>query len=48
MDTQISRYEGMIHGFNVQVGFIDAAAEALDEAAERLQGSILLGAGDGA
>ena len=39
VDTLCSVYAGMTHGFNIAVGIIDAAKDALDEAAERINAS---------
>lgn len=39
VDVQCTRYDGMIHGFNAQLGIIDRAKEALNEAATRLNAS---------
>ncbi len=36
VDSRLTRYEGMIHGFNVQLGLIQAAEAALDETADRV------------
>ena len=39
VDTRLTRYEGVLHGFNVQPGHINAAESALDEAADRIKRS---------
>ena len=39
VDTRLTRYEGFLHGFNVQPGHIQAADSALDEAADRIKKS---------
>ena len=39
VDTRLTRYEGFLHGFNVQPGHIQAADSALDEAADRVKKS---------
>ena len=39
VDVRITRYEGMIHGFNLVLGLINAAGDSLDEAAERIKRS---------
>ena len=39
VDVQCTRYDGMIHGFNIQVGVYDRAKEALEEAGARLRAS---------
>lgn len=39
VDVRLTRYEGMIHGFNLQLGLIQAAETALDEVADRISGS---------
>lgn len=39
VDVQCTRYDGMIHGFNNQLGVYDRAKEALDEAGARLNAS---------
>ena len=39
VDTRSTRYEGFLHGFNVQPGHIQAADSALDEAADRIKRS---------
>ena len=39
VDTRLTRYEGFLHGFNVQPGHIQAADSALDEAADRIRKS---------
>ena len=38
-DTRLTRYEGVLHGFNCQPGYIHAAESALDEAADRIKRS---------
>ena len=40
-DVTYTCYEGMIHGFNGQVGIFDSARDALDEAATRLKASFI-------
>ena len=37
VDVQCTRYDGMVHAFNNQLGIYDLAADALEEAAARLQ-----------
>jgi acetyl esterase len=37
VDTQCTRYDGMVHGFNNQLGLYDCATQALDEAGARLR-----------
>ena len=37
VDTRLTRYEGVLHGFNCQPGHINAAESALDEAADRIK-----------
>ncbi len=37
VDTRVSRYEGMIHGFNLQPAVFDDGRRALDEAGDRLR-----------
>jgi acetyl esterase len=37
VDTQCTRYDGMVHGFNNQLGLYDDAQTALDEAGLRLR-----------
>ena len=39
VDVQCSRYDGMTHGFNNRIGLIDAAKDAVDEAAARISRS---------
>ena len=39
VNTRLTRYEGMIHGFNLVLGLINAAEDALDEAADRITSS---------
>ena len=39
VDTRLTRYEGVLHGFNCQPGHINAAESALDEAADRIKKS---------
>jgi acetyl esterase len=39
VDTRLTRYEGVLHGFNCQPGHIHAAESALDEAADRIKKS---------
>ena len=39
VNTRLTRYEGMIHGFNLVLGLISAAEDALDEAADRIKSS---------
>ena len=39
VDARLTRYEGMIHGFNLVLGLINAAEDALDEAADRIKSS---------
>ena len=39
VDTRLTRYEGVLHGFNCQPGYIHAAESALDEAADRITAS---------
>ncbi len=39
VDTRLTRYEGVLHGFNVQPGHINAAESALEEAADRIKKS---------
>ena len=39
VDTRLTRYEGVLHGFNCQTGYIHAAESALDEAADRIKKS---------
>ena len=39
VDTRLTRYEGMIHGFNLVLGLINAAEDSLDEAADRIRNS---------
>ncbi len=39
VDTRLTRYEGVLHGFNVQPGHIHLADDALDEAADRIKKS---------
>lgn len=39
VDARLTRYEGMIHGFNLVLGLINAAEDALDEAADRIESS---------
>ena len=39
VDTRLTRYEGVLHGFNCQPGLIHAAESALDEAADRIKKS---------
>ncbi len=39
VNTRLTRYEGMIHGFNLVLGLINAAEDALDEAADRIKSS---------
>lgn len=39
VDTRLTRYEGVLHGFNVQPGHINAAESALEEAADRIRKS---------
>ena len=39
VDTRLTRYEGVLHGFNCQPGHIHAAESALDEAADRIKTS---------
>ena len=39
VDVRKTRYEGMIHGFNLVLGLINAAEDTLDEAAERIKRS---------
>ncbi len=41
VDTRLTRYEGVIHGFNCQTGHIHAAESALDEAADRIRKSFV-------
>ena len=36
VDSRLTRYEGMMHGFNIQLGLIQAAEAAIDEAADRI------------
>ena len=43
VDVRVTRYEGMIHGFNLVLGLINAAEDALDEAADRIKGSFAAG-----
>ena len=38
-DARLTRYEGVLHGFNCQPGYIHAAESALDEAADRIKRS---------
>ena len=39
VDVQCSRYDGMVHAFNNQLGVYDRAAESLDEVGVRLNAS---------
>ena len=39
VDTRLTRYEGVLHGFNCQPGHFQAAESALDEAADRIKKS---------
>ena len=39
VDIRLTRYEGVLHGFNCQPGHINAAESALDEAADRIKKS---------
>ena len=39
VDARLTRYEGVLHGFNCQPGHINAAESALDEAADRIKKS---------
>ena len=39
VDTRLTRYEGVLHGFNCQPGHINAAESALDEAADGIKKS---------
>ncbi len=39
VDTRLTRYEGVLHGFNTSTGYIHAAESALDEAADRIKKS---------
>ena len=39
VDVRTTRYEGMIHGFNLVLGLINAAEDSLEEAAERIRRS---------
>ena len=39
VDARLTRYEGMIHGFNLVLGLINAAEHSLDEAADRIRNS---------
>ena len=39
VDVRKTRYEGMIHGFNLVLGLINAAEDSLDEAAARISTS---------
>ena len=39
VDVRTTRYEGMIHGFNLVLGLINAAEDCLEEAAERIRRS---------
>ena len=39
VDTRLTRYEGVLHGFNVQPGHINAVESALDETADRIKKS---------
>ena len=39
VDARLTRYEGMIHGFNLVLGLINAAEDSLDEAADRIRNS---------
>lgn len=39
VDTRLTRYEGVLHGFNCQPGHINAAESALNEAADRIKKS---------
>ena len=42
VDTRLTRYEGVLHGFNCQTGHIHAAEAALDEAADRIKRSFAI------
>jgi acetyl esterase len=37
VDARVSRYDGMMHGFNLQPGKFDDGRRALDEAGDRLR-----------
>lgn len=39
VDARLTRYEGMIHGFNLQFGIIHAAESAIEEASDRIKKS---------